>query len=216
MEIHKSGYDIIIIYCIFLFFLFFLLKYLFKNFYILIYIPFFILLFFIIWFFRNPLRITNVTNKDVVAPVDGKVILIKRTFVKEFLNKECIQISIFISLLNVHVCRYPISGKVIYTKYHPGKYLIAWNQKSSNLNERTTCIIQNKNNKILFRQIAGFIARRIIFSAKINSWVKAGNEYGFIKFGSRVDIFLPLNSIILVKLGESISNSGQKIIAKLK
>ncbi len=170
----------------------------------------------ILWFFRNPKRTANVGNNEVVAPVDGKVVVIKEVFEKEFLNTNCIQVSIFMSPLNVHVCRFPVSGKVIYTKYHKGKYLVAWHEKSSELNERTTVAVETNNGqKVLFRQIAGYVARRIVLYAKENDTALAGNEYGFIKFGSRVDVFLPLGTEILVKENEIILNGGEKIIAKL-
>lgn len=170
----------------------------------------------ILWFFRNPKRIANVGDNDVVAPVDGKVVVIKEVFEKEFLNANCIQVSIFMSPLNVHVCRFPVSGKVIYTKYHKGKYLVAWHEKSSELNERTTVAVEaNNGQKVLFRQIAGYVARRIVLYANENDNAIAGNEYGFIKFGSRVDVFLPLGTEILVKENEIILTGGEKIIAKL-
>lgn len=216
MKIHKEGRSIILIYSLFLLTFIITSIYFFQSVGILITLPSLILFFFIIWFFRNPIRIPQVKKGEVVAPVDGKVVIIKKKFVKEFLNQECVQVSIFMSPLNVHVCRYPVSGKVIYTKYYPGRYLFAWNEKSSELNERTTCVIETSiQQKVLFRQIAGFIARRIILYTKLNDEANAGEECGFIKFGSRFDIFLPLNSEILVQVGEIISSGGEKIIARL-
>jgi phosphatidylserine decarboxylase len=171
---------------------------------------------FMVHFFRNPHRNTVATSTQIVAPADGEVVIIKKVFEKEYLKKECIQLSIFMSPLNVHVNRYPLSGKVIYTKYHPGKYLFAWLPKSSELNERTTVVVQHQNKQhILFRQIAGAMARRIVFYSKPKDIAKVGQEYGFIKFGSRVDVFLPLNTKILAKIGDK-PLGGETIIAELK
>ncbi len=158
---------------------------------------------FMVYFFRNPERTTVSTENEIIAPADGEVVIIKNVFEKEYLKKNCKQISIFMSPLNVHVNRYPFSGEVTYTKYHPGKYLFAWLPKSSELNERTTVVVKNKNNQeILFRQIAGALARRIVLYAKTKDIAIAGGEYGFIKFGSRVDVYLPLDAKILVKIGD--------------
>lgn len=171
---------------------------------------------FVVWFFRNPLRETQAESLDIVAPVDGKVIIIEKVFEKEYLKKEVMQVSIFMSPLNVHVCRYPVSGEVLYTKYHPGKYLVAFHPKSSELNERTTTVVKAENNQdVLFRQIAGALARRIVMYAKPKDYATSGNEYGFIKFGSRLDIFLPLDAEILCKLGDK-TKGAVDIIAKLK
>ncbi|WP_185872049.1 phosphatidylserine decarboxylase family protein [Blattabacterium cuenoti] len=217
--IHKEGFTfliysfIIILLLIFISFLFF-----YKKISFIISIFLIILYFFFIFFFRNPKKyfyIKDYPNKEIViSPADGKIIKIqKKIFENEFLKKNCICISIFMSPFNVHVNRFPVSGKVIYTKYHPGKFLIAWLKKSSLNNERTTTVVQINNGKnILFRQIAGFLARRITLYAKKNSIVKKGEEFGFIKFGSRVDLFLPLNSIILVKKGEKVSG-GETLIS---
>ncbi|MGB7500120.1 MAG: phosphatidylserine decarboxylase family protein [Moheibacter sp.] len=167
---------------------------------------------FIVWFFRNPDRIGNFGPKDIVAPVDGKVVVLEEVEETEFLNTRCIQLSIFMSPLNVHVNRYPVSGKVVYTKYHPGKYLVAFHPKSSVLNERTTVVVEAENgNHILFRQIAGAVARRIVLYSKEGDTANAGNEYGFIKFGSRLDVFLPLGTKFLVKIGDKTLGGVQKI-----
>ena len=217
MNIHKEGRKIILVSLISIFIISNLSIYILGNYGFFITLPLLILLFFIIWFFRNPERKNNAGSLDVIAPVDGKVVIIKNVFVDEFLQKECIQVSIFMSPLNVHVCRYPVFGKVLYTKYHPGKYLVAWHEKSSELNERTTVVVETENkNQVLFRQIAGFVARRIVLYAKKDDLAKAGEEYGFIKFGSRLDVFLPLDAEILVKMGEIIPDGGQKVIARLK
>lgn len=170
----------------------------------------------VIWFFRNPDRNPNNLSHEVVAPVDGKVVTVEKVFESEFLNEEVLQISIFMSPLNVHVCRYPVSGKVIYTKYHPGKYLVAFHPKSSTLNERTTVAVETANlSKVLFRQIAGAVARRIVLYSEIGKTAEAGKEYGFIKFGSRLDVFLPLNTDVLCKVGDT-TRGGEDIIARLK
>ncbi len=156
----------------------------------------------ILQFFRNPKRNIAISENHVIAPADGKIVVIEEVFENEYLNEKRIQVSIFMSPFNVHVNRYPISGTVHYVKYHSGKYLVAWHPKSSTENERTTIAIENSKVRILFRQIAGVLARRIVFYTKENQKVEQGDIMGFIKFGSRVDLFLPLNSKILVKPGE--------------
>lgn len=167
---------------------------------------------FVVWFFRNPERNAVFGANDIVAPVDGKVVVLEEVEEKEFLKTRCIQLSIFMSPLNVHVNRYPVSGKVIYTKYHSGKYLVAFHPKSSELNERTTVVVETENGKnILFRQIAGAVARRIVLYSKLGNMATAGSEYGFIKFGSRLDVFLPLDTKILVKIGDKTLGGIQKI-----
>lgn len=171
---------------------------------------------FVLWFFRNPVREMVSDPLDVVAPVDGKVVVIEKVYEKEYLKKEVMQVSIFMTPLNVHVCRYPVSGEVTYTKYHPGKYLVAFHPKSSELNERTTAVVKAANGtEVLFRQIAGAVARRIVLYAKPNDHATAGAEYGFIKFGSRLDVFLPLDAEILCKLGDK-TKGAVDIIARLK
>ncbi len=171
---------------------------------------------FVVWFFRNPLREAKSEALEIVAPVDGKVVVIEKVFEKEYLKKEVMQVSIFMSPLNVHVCRYPVAGEVTYTKYHPGKYLVAFHPKSSELNERTTTVVKAANGTdVLFRQIAGALARRIVLYAKPGDRAVAGTEYGFIKFGSRLDVFLPLDAEILCKLGDK-TKGAVDIIAKLK
>ncbi len=171
--------------------------------------------FFILYFFRNPRRCTLSKKGDIIAPVDGKIVAIKETLESEHLKENRIQISIFMSPLNVHVCRYPLRGTVVYTKYHPGKFLVAWHPKSSILNERTTVVVKQDKIKVLFRQIAGIVARRIVLYAKKGQEVETGEEFGFIKFGSRVDIFLPLNTEIKAELNQKV-NGGITRIAKLR
>lgn len=179
-------------------------------------LPFWILYGFMIWFFRDPVRTSNAGPNDIIAPVDGKVVVIEEVEENEYIKGRCMQVSIFMSPLNVHVCRYPVNGKVLYTKYHPGKFLVAFHPKSSELNERTTVVVETENqHKVLFRQIAGAVARRIVMYAQEGDQAVAGSEYGFIKFGSRVDIFLPLGTEILVNLGD-ITQGGIQKIAELK
>ena len=159
----------------------------------------------ILQFFRNPKRKFNLNPEKVLSPVDGKIVAIEEVFENEYFNDKRLQVSIFMSPINVHVTRYPIGGKVLYSKYHPGKYLVAWHPKSSEKNERTTIVISNKNiGKILYRQIAGLLARRIINYAKVEENVFQGNDAGFIKFGSRVDLFLPLDTKINVKINQNV------------
>ena len=164
-----------------------------------------LMLILILQFFRNPKRKFNLNPEKVLSPVDGKIVAIEEVFENEYFNDKRLQVSIFMSPINVHVTRYPIGGKVLYSKYHPGKYLVAWHPKSSEKNERTTIVINNKNiGKILYRQIAGLLARRIVNYAKVEENVIQGNDAGFIKFGSRVDLFLPLNVKINVKINQNV------------
>ena len=159
----------------------------------------------ILWFFRNPKRNIIIDDNVILSPADGKVVDIKEVNENEFFKDDRIKISIFLSITNIHVTRFPISGKIIYNKYHPGKYLLAWHPKSSEKNERTSVVISNNSfGNILYRQIAGAVARRIVNYAKTNLEVIQGEDSGFIKFGSRVDIFLPLNSNISVKKGQNV------------
>ena len=171
---------------------------------------------FVLNFFRNPARISKSNDiNDIVAPVDGKVVQIKKVFENEYLKKECIIVSIFMSPLNVHVCRYPISGDITYTKYHKGKYLVAWHEKSSELNERNSVAVKSPSGtEVLFKQIAGIVARRIVSYANVGNEATAGKEFGFIKFGSRLDVFLPLNTDILVELNQTVVAS-ENLIARL-
>ena len=169
----------------------------------------------ILQFFRNPKRITSFGNNHVVSPVDGKVVVIEEVYEPEYFKDKRIQVSIFMSPINVHVTRYPVSGEVLFSKYHPGKYLVAWHPKSSTENERTTIVIKNESSaEILYRQIAGALARRIVNYAKKSSKVNQGEDAGFIKFGSRVDLFLPLNTKINVKLNQKVKGA-EDIIANI-
>lgn len=159
-------------------------------------------------FFRNPKRkIPKLDDNLVYAPADGKVVVIEETQETEYLKDKRIQVSIFMSPLNVHVNRNPISGEVEYSKYHKGKYLVAWHPKSSTENERTTVVINNGKHEILFRQIAGALARRIVNYLEVGDKVKQGEDMGFIKLGSRVDVYLPLDAEIKVKIGDKVKGN---------
>jgi len=163
---------------------------------------------FLISFFRNPDRSIADFQEDIVlSPCDGKVVVIEETEEGEYLKDKRIQVSIFMSPLNVHVNRHPVSGTIEFYKYHPGKYLAAWNPKSSTENERTTTVYSNSNGKLLVRQIAGALARRIVCYAQKGEQVQQGNELGFIKFGSRMDLFFPLGTKIDVKIGDVVKGN---------
>jgi len=167
----------------------------------------------ILQFFRDPKRNTMISDNQIIAPADGKVVVIEEVVEKEYFKNKRRQISIFMSPLNVHVTRYPISGKVKYSKYHPGKYLVAWHPKSSEDNERTTIVVENNSSgEILYRQIAGAVARRIVNYAKTGKQVIQGEDAGFIKFGSRIDIFVPLDMKIEVNLNQK-TRGGETILA---
>ena len=167
----------------------------------------------VLQFFRDPKRNTALDDQHVIAPADGKVVVIEEVEEKEYFKGKRRQISIFMSPLNVHVTRYPVSGKVVYSKYHPGKYLVAWHPKSSEENERTTIVIHNDSaGEVLYRQIAGAVARRIVNYAKKDRQVIQGEDAGFIKFGSRIDIFVPLDMKINVSLDQK-TRGGETIIA---
>lgn len=170
----------------------------------------------VLQFFRNPFLALPNEDKLVFAPADGKVVVIEEITETEYLNEKRMQVSIFMSPINVHVNRSPIAGMVEFFKYHPGKYLVAWHPKSSIENERTTIVITHKSGvKILMRQIAGALARRIKWYVKEGSEVSQGSEIGFIKFGSRVDVFLPMDAEVLVSLSEK-TKGGRTPIARLK
>ena len=174
-----------------------------------------IVLILILQFFRNPKRKTELNDELIISPVDGKVVAIEKVHEKEYFKDERIQISIFMSPLNVHVTRYAASGSIKFSKYHPGKYLVAWHPKSSEKNERTTIVINTKVfGEILYRQIAGAVARRIVNYAKVGNDVVQGEDAGFIKFGSRVDLFLPLDSKIKVELNQVVKGGEDTIAEK--
>ena len=166
----------------------------------------------VLQFFRNPKRVTLKNDQQLISPVDGKVVIIQEVFEKEYFKDQRLQVSIFMSPLNVHVTRYPMSGIVRFSKYHPGKYLVAWHPKSSELNERTTVVLKNETfGEILYRQIAGAVARRIVNYAEENLEVIQGEDAGFIKFGSRVDLFLPIGTPLDISLGDVVKGGVQPI-----
>jgi phosphatidylserine decarboxylase len=174
------------------------------------------LLYFSVQFFRNPNRTVSQTDDfKVLAPADGKIVVIEEVEEPEFFGDRRIQVSIFMSPFNVHVNRHPIGGKIVFSKYHPGLFLMAWNPKSSTENERTTVVYENRGRKILVRQIAGFLARRILCYVKEGETVKQGDELGFIRFGSRVDLFLPLDARINVQLDEVVTGN-RTVLAELR
>jgi phosphatidylserine decarboxylase len=175
---------------------------------------FFLIVFLI--FFRNPRRLHVVRDTELVlSPCDGKVVVIEKTNEQEYIKGEAIQVSIFMSPLNVHSNRSPVTGEVVYQKYHPGQYLVAWHPKSSELNERNTVVIKRKNHLVLVRQIAGKVARKIVWYTQTGATLARGEEFGFIKFGSRVDVFLPPETTILVKIGDTVKG-GVTDIAHFK
>ncbi len=213
---HKEGYTIIIVSMIILASLIFLTDSLLdiewlRKLIMVILVLFFVL---ILQFFRNPKRNTIENIHQIIAPADGKIVVVEEVVEKEFFKDKRRQVSIFMSPLNVHVTRYPISGKVIFSKYHPGKYLVAWHPKSSEENERTTIVVENTSvGKILYRQIAGAVARRIVNYATENTDIIQGTDAGFIKFGSRIDLFLPLDMKVNVSLNDK-SIGGETVIAE--
>ena len=213
MKIHKEGKNIIVNQLILLIIIGLISNFnsIFLNYTLPIFL-FFIL--FSIYFFRVPKRDFGTIEENIYAPCDGKVVVIEETEENEYFMDKRIQVSIFMSPLNVHNNIYPISGEVKYVKYHPGKFLLAWNPKSSHKNERNSVVIKNKKVEILCRQIAGFLARRIVCYSKINTKTNAGEELGFIKFGSRVDLFLPIGTKINTKINDKVTG-GISVIATL-
>jgi len=169
----------------------------------------------VIWFFRMPTRTPIIDDNLIIAPSDGKVVIIQKVHEPEYFKDERIQVSIFMSPLNIHAQWFPINGKVNYYKYHAGKYLVAWHPKSSTLNERTTLVLENKKGEeILVRQVAGAVARRIVsYATKPGIKAEQGKEFGFIKFGSRIDLYLPLNTEIIAELEQKVQGS-LSVIAK--
>lgn len=218
MTIHREGHTLLFVLLIVLFGLNWALFYYFpqspliQNSAILVSVIFYLV---ILQFFRNPIFQITQNTKHVLAPADGKVVVIEETVEGEYLKDKRKQVSIFMSPVNVHVNRMPVAGKISFFKYHPGKYLVAWHPKSSTENERTTVAVKMNNGvEILFRQIAGALARRIKFYVQEGQTLEQGQEFGFIKFGSRVDIFLPLDAKVTVKIGD-ITKGGRTIIAEL-
>jgi phosphatidylserine decarboxylase len=211
MKIHKEGYKILRNQMLFIVLTVFIVK---SGFILNTLLALeFILLILSLNFFRIPKKIFEYKDGLIYSPCDGKVVVIEETNENEYFNDNRIQVSIFMSPLNVHNNLYPISGIIKYTKYHKGKFLVAWNPKSSTDNERNTVVIQNNKIEILCRQIAGAVARRIITYAKDNISVSACEELGFIKFGSRVDVFLPKGTKIITKLNQEVKG-GLSVIAE--
>ena len=171
-------------------------------------------LFIVLQFFRNPKRATNLNENTIIAPVDGKVVVIEEVEEPEYFKDKRLQVSIFMSPINVHVTRYAMGGVVKYSKYHPGKYLVAWHPKASTENERTTIVLDNKIfGEVLYRQIAGALAKRIVNYAEEGTEVIQGADAGFIKFGSRVDLYLPIGTELTIKLGDVVKG-GTQVVAK--
>mgnify|MGYP001462717365 CR=1 FL=1 len=208
MRIHKAGFRIILVYLLIVSFVQLGLVFFIKNIYLteVFGVAFFLLLIFILRFFRVPNRTVNWEKGKVIAPADGHVVTIEEVEEPEFLNAKAIQISIFMSVWNVHINWFPFNGVMKKYVYHPGKFLMARHPKSSELNERTSLLLETEDGKpVVVRQIAGIVARRIeSYVTDDNSQMKAGQEMGFIKFGSRVDLFLPLDSEIKVKIGQNV------------
>jgi len=218
MIIHREGRTLLFVLLVALFALNWVLSYFFAdaptllNIVIGVSVVFYLI---ILQFFRIPVFEVQKDPKKVLAPADGKVVVIEETEETEYLKSGRKQVSIFMSPINVHVNRMPVAGAISYFKYHPGKYLVAWHPKSSTENERTTVVAKMDNGtEILFRQIAGALARRIKWYVKEGQTLDQGDEFGFIKFGSRVDIFLPLNAKVLVQAGE-VTKGGKTVIAEL-
>jgi phosphatidylserine decarboxylase len=218
MTIHKEGRTLLFVLLIALFIINWAIGFYFPQAQAVQTIALVVSLFFyliILQFFRLPIFIVEKNEKQVIAPADGKVVVIEETEETEYLKSKRIQVSIFMSPVNVHVNRMPVSGAISFFKYHPGKYLVAWHPKSSTENERTTVVAKMKNGtEILFRQIAGALARRIKCYVKEGQLLEQGDEFGFIKFGSRVDIFLPLGAKVNVKIGDK-TTGGKTVVAEL-
>ena len=212
---HKEGHKIILLFLSITIIDILIVEYFIENSTLKIFIQIIslLILVLILQFFRNPKRNTVISDDKILSPVDGKVVIIKKVFEKEYFKDERLQISVFMSPINVHVTRYPSSGEIVFSKYHPGDYLVAWHPKSSEKNERTTIVLKTKTfGEILYRQIAGALARRIVNYAKVGANAIQGEDAGFIKFGSRVDLFLPLDSKVKVKLNQKVIG-GETVIS---
>jgi phosphatidylserine decarboxylase len=218
MTIHKEGYTTIALTILFIFIINAFVDYKFADLAWLrwlVYIISFVLFIIVLQFFRNPTRTFAAGDNLVICPADGKVVVIEETEEGEYFKDKRLQVSIFMSPINVHINRNPISGIVKFFKYHPGKYLAAWNPKSSTENERTTTVVEHQNGTpVLFRQIAGALARRIVWYVKEGDQVVQGEQFGFIKFGSRVDIFLPIGTDVKLVLGQVVKG-GITVLAEI-
>jgi phosphatidylserine decarboxylase len=218
MKFHKEGWPSLFIVLVFSAIITFIAHYFFPEFAIAHWFAYLLsgfLIITILQFFRDPKREFTIGENLIIAPADGKVVVIEETEEGEYFKEKRLQVSIFMSPINVHINRYPIAGKVAFFKYHPGKFLAAWEPKSSTDNERTTVVVEHKNGKkILFRQIAGALARRIVWYCKEGDTATQCQQMGFIKFGSRVDLFLPLGTPLKVKIGDVVKGS-QTVIGEI-
>ena len=214
---HKEGHKIIFVTLVIVVGSFFLIDEFITNEWLRKGLMLTVLVFFILilQFFRNPKRNTHPNNKQALSPVDGKVVVIEEVEENEVFKDRRIQVSVFMSPINVHVTRYPIAGNITFSKYHPGKFLVAWHPKASEENERTVVVENESFGKVLYRQIAGALAKRIVNYAKVGTTVEQGADSGFIKFGSRVDLFLPLDADIKVELNQKV-RGGECVIAEMK
>jgi phosphatidylserine decarboxylase len=218
MKIHKEGYRTIIIIAILLglintSFFYYLGNMMPLTTWIIV-IASIIVFLFVVSFFRSPKRELTISHPQIICPADGKVVVMEEIVDTEYFNDKRLQISIFMSPANVHINRIPMSGEVLYSQYHKGKYLVAWNPKSSTENERHSVVIKNEAATILVKQIAGAVAKRIVNYLKVGQEVRQGEEMGFIKFGSRVDVLLPLNATVDVKLNQ-IVKGGVTVLATI-
>ena len=218
MTIHKEGYKTILISAM-IFAAINLASFYYLSFYYpwlswIIFIASIVMLLFIISFFRVPQRTMSLGEKLVVAPADGKVVVIEEIFDEEYFKDRRLQVSIFMSPANVHQNRTPVSGEIVYSQYHKGKYLVAWNPKSSTENERHSVVIKNQAAEVLVKQIAGAVAKRIINYLKVGQKVEQSAEMGFIKFGSRVDVLLPVGTKVNVSLNQHVQG-GVSVLANL-
>ena len=215
MTIHKEGRSFLLLLLVVLGLINILVNYYNPRIFWFVFISSSILFLLILQFFRSPRIVTSINDKNIIAPADGKVVVIEKVREEEYLNHEVIQISIFMSPLNVHVNRTPVSGVIERFEHHPGKYLVAWHPKSSSENEQTSMvIITDTGLKILVKQIAGAVARRIKWYVKAGDQLVQGNEYGFIKFGSRLDVLLPIDASIKVAIGDK-TIGGKTILAEI-
>ena len=218
MKIHKEGYKSIIIAVIVFGIINFLFFYFFSNRFPItewiINAASIVIFLFIVSFFRSPKRNLTQSHHQVICPADGKVVVMEEIVDTEYFNDKRLQVSIFMSPANVHINRIPMSGEVLYSKYHKGKYLVAWNPKSSTENERHSVVIKSENAVILVKQIAGAVAKRIVNYLQVGQEVKQGTEMGFIKFGSRVDVLLPVDAMVDVKLNQVVKG-GVTVLATI-
>jgi phosphatidylserine decarboxylase len=218
MKFHKEGYASLFLVLLFSAIITFIAHYFFPTAALAHWFAYLLsgfLIIVILQFFRNPTREFTTGDNQIIAPADGKVVVIEETEEREYFKDKRLQVSIFMSPLNVHINRYPIGGVVSFFKYHPGKFLAAWEPKSSTDNERTTIVVKHNNGKeLLFRQIAGALARRIVWYCNEGDAAQQCGEMGFIKFGSRVDLFLPLGTQLNVKIGEVVKG-GKTVLADI-